>query len=408
LNARRHFELAAGAATLLLAAAAHAQSLAPRALFTDDRGAELFDTDGAEGGIRAGSFDIRAAAGLSYGVDSNVYAQPGDPDVDSVATGEALVRATNHSTTRDIVGLGFVRARRYEDARDQDATEYGALARYDGWLNPQNRLVAGVSAERNIESRNDIETPTTVSLSPFDDLRGAVAHTHIFNRFSVDTRLDARRLQYDAPGQEFRDRAQYRGELRGAYQMRSNMSWFVTGYYNRDEFDDTSATALSADTTGGLVGLRFDVNELLEFEFGAGYFERSYDDLAEPLDGVSLRSSLLWHPSRLTTLRAQALRTDAPTAIPGAFAKVRNTLALEATHEYSRNLVLQGGIRYISDDFETIDRMDTSWVAELGATWSFGRHSVLRFMYGFGTRDHETPDRSFERHVASVAYIARL
>jgi hypothetical protein len=388
--------------------AASAQSLAPRALFTDDRGAELFDTHGAEGGIRAGSFDIRAAAGLSYGVDSNVYAQPGDTDADNVASGEALVRATNRSSTRDIVGLGFVRARRYQDARDQDATEFGALARYDGWLNPQNRLVAGFSAEHTIESRNDIETPTTVSLSPYDDLRGAITHTHIFNRFSIDTRLDARRLQYDATGQEFRDRAQYRGELRGAYQLRSNLSWVVTGYYSRDEFDEPSATALSADTTGGLLGLRIDVNELLEFELGAGYFERRYDDLAEPLDGVSVRGSLLWHPTRLTTFRAQALRTDAPTAIPGAFAKVRNSVLLEATHEYSRNLVLQGGIRYIADDFETIDRMDTSWVAEIGTTWSFGRHSVLRFLYGFGTRDHETPGRSFERHVASLAYIARL
>jgi hypothetical protein len=408
LKARHYLELTAGAFALTLAAAAHGQSLEPRALFTDDRGAELFDTDGAEGGIRAGSFDIRAAAGLSYGMDSNVYASPGDADVDNVATGEALVRATNQSATRDIVGLAFVRARRYQDARDQDATEYGALARYDGWLNPQNRLVAGFSAERTIESRNDIETPTTISLSPYDDLRGAVTHTHVFNRFSVDTRLDARRLQYDAQSQEFRDRAQYRGELRGAYQLRANLSWVVTGYYNRDEFDEPSATALSADTTGGLVGLRFDVDELLEFEVGAGYFERRYDDLAEPLDGVSLRSSLLWHPTRLTTLRAQALRTDAPTAIPGAFAKVRNTFALEAMHEYSRNLVLQGGIRYTSDDFEAIDRVDTAWLAEVGATWSFGRHSVLRFMYGFGTRDHETPDRSFERHVASLAYIVRL
>jgi hypothetical protein len=408
LNARHTIRIAAGALALVAATAAQAQSLAPRALFTDDRGAELFDTDGAEGGIRAGLFDVRAAAGLSFGVDSNVYAQPGDTDNDSVATGEALVRATNRSATRDMVGLAFVRARRYEESRDQDATEYGALARYDGWLNPQNRLVAGFSAERNIESRNDIETPTTISLSPYDDVRGAVTHTHVFNRFSVDTRLDARLLQYDASSQEYRDRAQYRGELRGAYQLRSNLSWVVTGYFNRDEFENPSPTSLSADTTGGLVGLRFEVNDLLEFEMGAGFFERRYDDFAEPLDGVSLRSSLLWHPTRLTTLRAQALRTDAPTVIEGAFGKVRNTVLLEATHEYSRNLVLQGGVRFTADDFETIDRVDTSWVAEIGATWAFGRHSVLRFTYGFGTRDHETPDRSFERHVASLAYIARL
>jgi hypothetical protein len=398
----------AAACALLLIGPARAQSLAPRTLFVDDRGAELFDADGAEGGIRAGLFDVRAAAGISFGMDSNVYALDANGDPEGVATGEGMVRAINHSTTRDILALGFVRAQRYEDARDQDATEYGALARYDGWLNPQNRLVAGFSAERSIESRNDIETPTTVSLSPYDDLRAAITHAHLFNRFSFETRLDARRLQYDAAGQEFRDRSQYRGELRGSYQLRSDLSWVVTGYFNRDEFDEPTAVSLSADTAGGLVGLSFDVNDLLELELSAGYFERRYDDLAEALDGVALRGALSWHPTRLTTVRALALRTDAPTAIEGAFAKVRNDVSFEITHEYSRNLLLHAGARFLADDFATVDRVDTAWLAELGATWAFGRHSVLRFRYDYGMRDGDTPGRNFERHVASLAYVARL
>jgi hypothetical protein len=385
-----------------------AQSLAPRALFVDDLGAELFDTDGAEGGIRAGSFEVRAAAGLSYGLDSNVYAQPDDSEAEGVATGEALVRAVNHSSTRDVLGLAFVRAQRYENARDQDSTEYGALARYDGWLGPQNRLITGFSAEHNIESRNDVETPTTVALSPYDDVRGAISHTHLFNRFSLEGRVNARRLQYDAPGQEIRDRSQYRGEVRGAYALRSDLSWVATGYFNRDEFDDPTPSSMSADTTGGLLGLRLEANELLELEFGAGYFERSYDDLDDPLTGIALRGTLVWHPTRLTTFRAQALRTDAPTRIEGAFAKVRNDASLQVTHEYSRNLLLHAGARFIADDFETIDRVDTTWLAELGVTWAFGRHSVLRFVYDYGTRDHETPGRNFERHIANLAYIARL
>ena len=393
---------------LLLASAAHAQSLAPRALFIDDRGTELFDTEGAEGGIRAGSFDVRAAAGLSFGMDSNVYAVPDAGEADRVATGEALVRASNESPTRDLLGMAFARARRYEDARDQDATEFGALARYDGWLNPQNRLITGFSAEHGIESRNDIETPTTVALSPYDDLRAAITHTHVFNRFAFDTRLDARRLQYDSASQEYRDRSQYRAELRGAYQLRSNLSWVITGYFNRDDFDEPSAFTLPADTVGGLVGVHFDVSELVELELGAGYFERSYDELAEPLDGISFRGSLLWHPTRLTTVRAQVLRTDAPTHIEGAYAKVRNDAILRLTHEYSRNLVLHAGARFIADDFDTIDRVDTSWLAELGATWAFGRHSVLRFSYDYGTRDHDDAQRSFDRHIGSVAYIMRL
>lgn len=393
---------------MLLAAAAHGQSLAPRALFIDDRGAELFDTEGAEGGIRSGGFEVRAAAGLAFGMDSNVYALPESGDAQSVATGEAMVRAINKSTTREILGLAFVRARRFEEASDQDATEFGALARYDGWIGSQDRLIAGFSAEHGIESRNDIETPTTLALSPYDNLRLGLTHAHLFNSFALESRLDARRLQYDAASQEYRDRFQYRAELRGAYQLRSDLSWVVTGYYNRDEFDDPSPNTLSAGTAGALLGLHFDVSELLELELGAGYFERSYDDLDAPLEGISLRGTLSWHPTRLTSVRAQVLRTDAPTHIEGAFGKVRNDALLRVTHEYSRNLVLHAGARFIADDFETIDRIDTSWLAELGATWAFGRHSVLRVAYDYGNRNHYDAARSFDRHVGSVAYIMRL
>jgi len=392
----------------VLSTAAQAQSLAPRALFVDDRGTELFDTEGAEGGIRAGSFDVRAAAGVSFGMDSNVYAVPEAADEDRVATAEALVRAVNESPTRDILGMAFVRARRFDVARDQDATEFGALGRYDGWLGSQDRIIAGFGVEHGIESRNDIETPTTIALSPYDNGRGSFSYTHLFNRFALETRLDARRLQYDSSTQEYRDRSQYRGELRGAYQLRSDLSWVLTGYFNRDEYDDPTPTTLSAETTGALLGLHFDVNELLELEIGAGYFDRQYDDLDDPLDGVSFRGSLLWHPTRLTTVRAQVLRTDAPTHIEGAFGKVRNDALLRVTHEYSRNLVLHAGARFIADDFETIDRVDTSWLAELGATFAFGRHSVLRFSYDYGTRDHDDSGRSFDRHIASLAYIMRL
>jgi hypothetical protein len=377
-------------------------------LFIDDRGTELFDTEGAEGGIRAGAFDVRAAVGLSYGMDTNVYAVPDAADADNVATGEALIRAINKSPTRETLGMAYARARRFQDAKDQDATEFGALGRYDAWFGAQNRFTAGFTAEHGIESRNDIETPTLIALSPYDDLRASVTHAHLFNRFTLEARADGRRVQYDAASQEYRDRNQYRAELRGAYQLRSDLSWVVTGYYNRDDFDDPSALSLSAGTAGGLVGIHFDVNELLELELGAGYFERTYDDLDDPLDGVSFRGSLLWHPTRLTTVRAQVLRTDAPTRVVGAFGKVRNDALLRVMHEYSRNLTLHAGARFIADDFETIDRVDTSWLAELGATWAFGRHSVLRFTYDYGTRDHDDETRSFDRHVASLAYIMRL
>jgi hypothetical protein len=377
-------------------------------LFIDDRGAELFDTEGGQGGIRAGSFDIRAALGISFGYDSNVYAQPDAGNGQATGIAEALVRATDHSATRDILGMGYVRARRYNDTRDQDATEYGAIGSYDGWLNPQDRITSNLSAERNIESRTDIETPTSIALSPYDDLRGSFGYAHLFNRLGIESQFDIRRVQYDNNTQAFRDRSQYRGELRGAYAFRSNLSWVLSGYYSHDEFDEPTLTTPSANTAGGLLGLRYEVRDLLQLEIDAGYFERRYDEEIAPLNGVAVRGQMTWFPTRLTTVRAQVLRTDAPTRVEGAVGKIRNDALFSVNHEYSRSLLLHAGARFVADDFQGLSRTDTAWMAELGLTWSFGRHSVIQFVYDYGNRANETPDRSFERHVATLAYIGRL
>ena len=52
-------------------------------------------------------------------------------------------------------------------------------------------------------------------------------------------------------------------------------------------------------------------------------------------------------------------------------------------------------------------RKEIDVLAELGASWQLGRHSVLRFTYDYGSRDTETA-RGFLRHIVNVSFIGRL
>jgi hypothetical protein len=396
---------------LLLAAASSAsvaQSLAPRSPLDHNNGEDVLGPDENYVGTRVGGFDVRAAAGLSLGYDSNVYAQDSNPEAQAMSVGEALFRADNESARREVFGTAFVRARRFADVDDQDTTEFGAAGGLDAWIGAQDRLTAAFSAERNYESRTEIETPTNIPVSLYNDYRAQVELAHSFNRFSLESELSAVRNEYESAGQDFRNRTLSRGELRGAYQLRGDLAWVVTGYFNRDDYDESSELTSSADTAGALVGLRGEVSDILEFEIGGGYFERRFENSIAELRGVAVRGSLAWHPTRLTSVRAQIQRSDEPTQIAGAFGKIRTDGMVQIGHEYTRNLRFYAGVRLVFEDFETIDRVDRLYLAELGMNYSMGRHSVLRFTYDYGSRENGTSERDFVRHVATLSFIGRL
>jgi hypothetical protein len=272
----------------------------------------------------------------------------------------------------------------------------------------RDQLEFELTAENRFERRGEIETPTDVSVSHYDDLHARLRHTHLFNRLSLGAGAESRRIAFGAASQTYRDRWQHRGELHAAYALRSGLSWTGNAWFNRDEYDATSAFTESADSVGGLLGLRLELRDVLELEFGAGWFERRFDSAAPALDGVALRGALRWQPTRLTRLRAQLSREDEPTAVPGSFGKVRNALEFSLAHDYSRRLSLVASARAAIDDFAAADRQDQIYAGELGAGWLLGRHSLLRLTAGVASRASDAPIDGFSRHYLSLTFTGRL
>ena len=246
----------------------------------------------------------------------------------------------------------FGEARRYEDAEDQDASELGMATRYTAIATSRDETELWLSGQRRVERRTEIETPIALARSRFDEMRAGARHVHTFNRLSLGARAEAQRVEYAADSQTFRDRDSLRGELRTAYAFGPELAGFLSLGFNRDEFD-ASSTLVSADTAQALLGVRIELNELLDLELGAGGFERRFDGIREPLDGVLVRGALEWQPTRLSRVRAELSRSDEPTAVPGAFGKIRNELALEIAHDFSRSVALFAGARSVLDEFDT-------------------------------------------------------
>jgi hypothetical protein len=60
------------------------------------------------------------------------------------------------------------------------------------------------------------------------------------------------------------------------------------------------------------------------------------------------------------------------------------------------------------DDFNFIQRVDHTYLGEVGLTILVARPCLLKVAYGFGSRSSDAPDVSYVRHVASISLIGRL
>ena len=238
-------------------------------------------------------------------------------------------------------------------------------------------------------------------------MRGVLTYDHFFNRLSTRLRAEGVRLQYHASGQEFRDRWQYRAEFTPTYALTARTRALAVVYFNRDDFDVTGAQNSSADTRGVLLGAHFESPELFALEIAAGYFQRRADDGVDDLDGLSARATFTWQATQLTQLDAGLLRTDAPTRVPGAFAKIRSDARVALRHSYSRSFSFVTGVRYQMDQFAGLDRIDHAWIAEAGGTWSLTRRTLIDFSYEFSLRDTQDGVRDFDRQLARLTWVWR-
>jgi len=385
-----------------------AQTVSDRSPLDTVPGQSELDFQDQVPGVRAGAFNMHASAGTSLAYDSNVLAQPSQRIEKALSIDEAQMHAADNMNEATLDFQAFARARRYIDAHGLDTTEFGGALELDAPVAAQDDLTVSLRAQRRFEPHTDIETPQSLPVSVYDDTRADLAYTHVFNRLTLRGDASGQWLDYHDPSQRFRNLATNRDELRGEYTLGGDLSAVVTAYYGHDDFSHSSPYVASATTKGTLVGAHLSVPEVVDFELTAGYFERRYAEHLGRSSGVSLRGSLIWQPTRLMTVRGALSREDQPTRIPGAFGKARTDATLELDHAYSASLSVYARGELVVDDFNFIQRVDHTYLGEVGLTFLIARPYLLKVAYGFGSRSTDAPGVSYVRHVAGISLIGRL
>ena len=372
---------------------------------TQDR----YDFPDDQTGLRAGPFEILPSAAQTLAYDSNVFAAPGPGKQSALSITQALLHVTNESGgTLSFDADAYGRVRRFTDVSNQDTTEYGGSAALDWNSSAQDELTGRILAQRRFEARTDIETPNIPQVSLYDERQGNLTYAHTYNRLRLNYSVTGDQLEYQDPGQKYRDRSYYQGGLQAAYELPVGLSIVGTGYHSEDDYRFVTHQLAGGQTTGAQLGAAMTLPEVVEFQLTAGYFRRNFAQHLGEIAGLSITGNMVLYLTRLTTLRVDLTRQDQPTRIPGAYGKIRTDGLLELGHAYSRSFNLYARARVVVDDFSTVQRTDTTYLGEVGAFCELSRWWVLAVEYDFSERKSSVQNANFHQHLMSVSLIGRL
>jgi len=230
-------------------------------------------------------------------------------------------------------------------------------------------------------------------------------------RINYSADLTAKRTEYDAVpdangvllAQDDNNNTTYEAALRGAYEFVPNYQVYVRGTFNVRDFDHAAGNGIPIRNSDGFridVGARIDLTGILFVDAYLGYLKQDYQNsFFGTVAGVDGGGRLVWNVTQLTsiTLKASRAVVDVSTAAlanagvgqtnsPGF---LESTIGASVDHEFLRNLLLNGNIAFINDDFAGIQRDDNYLQAGIGAKYLLNRNLYIGPSYVFQHRESD-------------------
>ena len=166
---------------------------------------------------------------------------------------------------------------------------------------------------------------------------------------------------------------------------------FIEATVLRRAFDSTcNAACVKRDATGYQLraGTTIEAGPKLAGEIGAGWRVEKLDtNRLDDLSGLVVDASLVWSPSRLTTVTAGVGTTFAPSYLPTAAGSILYSGDLRIAHAFSDRFVGEAGVGYQLRHYEGVNIEERTTSALAGLSFAVTRNVALTGNYTFRTFD---------------------
>ncbi len=372
-------------------------------------------------GVRAGGFLIFPSIGVEGQYDSNALATSNNEQSDYGVILRPRIRARSQFSRHRLDFTAGAEIGRFEQFDENNYEDFDAGVRGRLDITRAQALGLNLTVAREHEDRSDPDQSQSenVDVTQFWNLRLGLDYTYHFNRLFVRPSVGVQRLDFkDNSGinEDDRDRNRYTAGLRVGYAISPRINVFGQGTYDIRRYDQTPDDAgFDRDSNGYEVGLGtgIDITSILFGEVRAGYAHRDYDDnQLDSTNGLNASGQLTWNVTPLTsiigTVSAEILETTVTFKGEDASSDFRSQVGIDVNHELLRNLLLNGNLAYVRDDFEGTDRTDNEIRAGAGVRYLINRNFSLDARYRFRTQESDANDAEFDRHQVFVGVVAKL
>lgn len=343
-------------------------------------------------GIRYGGFIFypALAGAIFYNSDVNVsnndYGHDKDGSFEYHVAPELQIKSDwSRHAFEAYAGIDAVTYSEFSDF-DHVNAKVGAKGRID--VQSDLAILPSVEYRRDMLQPGDPDSLVTVDDPVMRDVvEGKLAVSKIFNRLWIAGGVGAARVEFDGfddvtyyPG-EFVDYTVFSASTRVGYKISPLTSVFTEVNYNHRDFDDGFYNSDGYQVIGGV---QFEASRLIQGEAYAGYLVQDFDN--PELDNIStftFGGKLRWFVSPLWTVTFTGGREAGESTYLGGSSLVMTTGGVNVDYELLRNLIISGGVRYIDNDFQDVDREDKTWQARLSAKYLINRFVNLTLDYKY-------------------------
>jgi hypothetical protein len=324
-------------------------------------------------GIRSGSWMLNPAltAGLLY--DSNVFSSNTNRQSDVAAVVEPALRARTLWNRHGLdLRLGL-QSTHYKNNPGLDQTNYGL--RGSGWLDVARDLMVLTSfqASHLNEGVGSLASPANaVQPTPYDLFAGDVTVRKQLYRWSVAVGTGVESYNF--------------GSTRG-----------------------TATQSLDSRGYRALTGLNIALTRLITGEFGVGYVQQRFADLAiGTIDGPAWHAIISWRPTRLLDVNFKAEQLVTQTSDTSATGVLANSFQLGVDYELLRNVIVSvaGGIE--KDEFHGQPRTDRVNTVDSRIKYLPNRFGTISVFHRYTDRNSNIPTFRYEKHLVGFNATAQF
>lgn len=351
-------------------------------------------------GIRVGSFFVYPQVTFTETYDDNIFATNNNNSNEASRISEISPEVSAHSSWGNH-GLNLSATAdigRFSDFSSEDYEDWEIAA--DGRLDIMRNIgiYAGTSVKQNHANRSSPDE--TVGLKPTQHKDTSVfsGYSHQMGMFRVELNTALTKIDYDdvlavrngssvVINQDDRDRTEYTASLRGSYRMLNDYEAFMLLRRERrdyDELQDFINADRSSDAYEATIGITPLSIGVVSGSISAGYLVQNYNDPFSDISAPTFDVSLDWNVTTLTTVSFDLQRSIRETTSALFSGYVSNNAFLNVDHELHRNLLLNAGLNYISDNYEgnrSTEQRDLEYNLHVETTYMISRHLYVSVLY---------------------------